>query len=84
MLIVVTPTVMIFIDDNIDVSMFYTASEEEKEKSQEKNSEKDFIVLEIKNPLSAYSIGFEGNDLEYRLKTYKKPHIKLSFPPPKV
>ncbi|SEP85258.1 hypothetical protein SAMN05421824_0492 [Hyunsoonleella jejuensis] len=83
MLIVVTPTVMILIDDDIDVSEIYAASEEEKEKSQEKNGEKDFIVLEIQHPLSARIMSFEENNLEYCLKMYKKPHIQLSFPPPK-
>ena len=83
LLIVVMPTVMIVVDDSVDVSMFYTTSEEEKDKNQEKNKEKDFIVLDINNPLQININEFEENNLEYYFKVYKKPHIKLMSPPPK-
>lgn len=83
-LIAVVPTVMIVIDDSADISIFYDASEEEKDKNQDKNKEKEFIILDIKKSLLTHIRDFEKANLEYYFKSYKKPHIKLSFPPPKL
>ncbi|GAB1857845.1 hypothetical protein MHTCC0001_26820 [Flavobacteriaceae bacterium MHTCC 0001] len=84
MLIVAMPTIMMVIDNSLDVSMFYTTSEEEKDKSQEKNKEKDFIVFDMETPLQININDFEDSNLEYYSKIYKKPHIKHNFPPPRV
>ncbi len=83
-IIIVLPTLVIAFDNSVDVSMFYTSSEEEKDKNQEKNKELEFIVVTLKHPLENSTIDFTEADLEYYFKAYKKPHIKLTFPPPKT
>jgi hypothetical protein len=83
-MIAVVPTVMIFLDDAVDVSIFYDASEEEKDKNQDKNKEQDLIVLSVKKSILTYDNDFEEANLEYYFKHYKKPNIKLTFPPPKA
>ncbi len=83
-LVVVMPTVIIVLDDSIDVSIFYNNYEEEKDKSQEKNIDKDFISSKDNTALKINTKTFEESSLHYYFKVYQKPHIKLSFPPPKV
>lgn len=83
-LVVVMPTVIIALDDSVDVSIFYNNSEEEKDKSQEKNIDKDFIPSQDNIVLKVNTKAFEKSSLYYYFKAYKKPHIKLTFPPPKV
>ncbi|MGC6429785.1 MAG: hypothetical protein ACON5F_01960 [Jejuia sp.] len=78
------PSIVVVFDDSVDVSMFYTASEEEKEKNQEKNKEIEFIVLDIKSPSTILSFNIEDVNSEYYFKMYQKPHLKLIFPPPKL
>lgn len=78
------PTVIVVLDDSIDVSIFYNNSEEEKDKSQEKNIDKEFISSKDNTALKINSKALKELSLYYYLKVYKKPHIKLSFPPPKV
>lgn len=82
-LIVVMPTFVIVLDDSVDVSMFYTASEEEKDKTQEKDNEKDFMAFELNSTLHVAGNELNENNLEYYFEVYKKPNIKLAFPPPK-
>jgi hypothetical protein len=83
-LVVVMPTVIIVLDDSVDVSIFYNNSEEEKDKSQEKNIDKEFISAKDNTALKINTKALKELSLHYYLKVYKKPHIKLSFPPPKL
>lgn len=83
-LIIVLPTVIVAFDDSIDVSLFYNTSEEEKEKSQEKNIDKEFICSIEKDTIKSNVKDFEEFSLEYCFNAYKIPHIELSFPPPKL
>lgn len=78
-LIAVVPTVMMVLDDSTDVSIFYDASEEEKDQDK-----KEFILLAVKKSLLIDANDFEESNLEYYFKSYKKPHIKLTSPPPKL
>ncbi len=83
-LIVVMPTIIIVIDDSTDVSIFYSTSEEEKDKSQEKNIDKEFLSFLVKTSVKINVKGFEKFSLQYYFKLYEIPHIELSFPPPKL
>lgn len=78
------PTVITFLDDSIDMSIFYSISDEEKDNKQEKNKDIDFVLLEIKNTLQSNYIEYEKEPLEQGLSYYTKPHIKRAFPPPKL
>jgi hypothetical protein len=83
-LIIVMPTVIVVLDDSTDVSIFYNTSEEEKDKSQEKNIDKEFVSFLVKASIKITDKDFKESSLHYYLKSYQKPHIELSFPPPKM
>ncbi|WP_111706963.1 hypothetical protein [Lutibacter citreus] len=74
------PSIVIILDDSIDVSMFYSTSEEEK--GSEKTKEN--IVLLFNENLSEVnlaSIKIEENT-EYFFKIYSKPFTGIISPPP--
>ncbi|WP_298341075.1 hypothetical protein [uncultured Algibacter sp.] len=83
-LVVVMPTVIIALDDSVDVSIFYNNSEEEKDNTQEKNIDKEFIFTLVNTSLKINGKDLEELSLHYYSRTYNKPHIELSFPPPKI
>lgn len=84
LLIIAMPSIIIVLDDSADISIFYNTSEEEKDKSQEKNVDKEFVAFQIKAVLKTKVKNVKAFSLYYYLKSYKKPHIELFFPPPKL
>lgn len=83
-LMIVMPTVILVFDDTADVSIFFSTSEEEKDKNQEKNLDKEFVSLWTKNALKSSEEVFNQINIEYFFETYAKPDIELFSPPPKV
>ncbi len=84
--LVAAPTVVMLIDDTIDVSCLYASAEEEEEGNEksEKNKEKEVVFLEL-NLLETDFVLFKAqNNLEYFLKEYSKPHLNLIFSPPQL
>ncbi|TNJ47276.1 hypothetical protein KFZ70_04575 [Tamlana fucoidanivorans] len=81
LLFVTAPTVILMVDDSIDVSSFYTCSEEE-EKGGEKHKEIDPLVLDQTNSELPIPFGLEEFELFYFFKKYQKPHLNLISPPP--
>ena len=77
------PTVIMMVDDSIDVSVFYTSSEEE-EKGQEKNKDKELLLYDFSKALSDLDLNETENNLVYFFKKYPKPHLNLIFPPPEL
>ncbi len=78
------PTILTLIDDSADVSMFYTASEEEEKKGSEKDKEIEILLFDLhNNELDAVSSN-EENNLRYYFKKYPKPHLNLISPPPEL
>jgi hypothetical protein len=81
LLFLTAPTVVLLIDDSIDVSSFYASSEEE-EKGSEKNKEKELVFSDLDvSELGVTTLEVENN-LGYFFKKYPKPHLNLIFPPP--
>ncbi|MFC4722689.1 hypothetical protein ACFO5O_10175 [Geojedonia litorea] len=81
--IITTPTIISAIDKSVDISVFYSMSEEEE---NHKVANKLFEALFTKpNPVHYYltSAAVE-NSLGYYYKTYPKPHLNLISPPPEV
>ena len=76
----VVPAIMVAINDNIDVSIFYGCAEEEKE--TEKNTTVELIIPFTKNETISFTSKVETPSSEYRFKNYSNPHIHLIFPPP--
>lgn len=71
------PSIIVAIDDSIDISILYSLSEEEEET---KNLE--VIVSENNEDTRSlvYSMKFENSG--YHFKNYPKPHFNLISPPP--
>ncbi len=76
------PTIISVIDNSIDVSVFYTSTEEE-DKGFEKDTI-DFIFLE--NTLRETDVLSKASEdnLRYYFKKYPKPHLNLISPPPEL
>ncbi|MEC3906058.1 hypothetical protein VOI54_03455 [Tamlana sp. 2201CG12-4] len=83
LLFVTAPAIIVLVDDSIDVSVFYTASEEE-EKGGEKNKEKELVWFELQKTDVAFNTFKANNDLVYFYKKYARPHLNLISPPPEV
>ncbi|WP_298531775.1 hypothetical protein [uncultured Algibacter sp.] len=83
MLFVIAPTVIMIIDDSVDVSMFYSSTEEE-EKSHEKNKDKELLLFDFSKALSDLDLNETENNLVYFFKKYPKPHLNLISPPPEL
>ena len=81
LLFIVTPTIVILVDDTIDVSLAFSASEEE-EKGNEKNLDIEVLFSTLKTNDSDVDFSESESNLGYFLKNYPKPHLNLISPPP--
>lgn len=77
----IAPTIIVIVDDSIDISMFYSTSEEE-EKGSEKNKNSETLFSEIDTYGSDFTSNNTENNTGYYFKNYQKPHLNLIFPPP--
>ncbi|WP_456441738.1 hypothetical protein [Psychroserpens sp.] len=76
------PTILLAVDDSIDISFFYDISEEEEEK--EGNKEFEIFVVDLETEIEGFVTSNNREHLEYAFKTYQKPHLNLIFPPPEL
>lgn len=77
----IAPSVIILVDDSIDVSIFFTSTEEE-EKGNEKNKDIEKLFFETLYADATLIFSITENELEYYYKKYTKPHLNLISPPP--
>jgi len=73
---ITAPTIIIAVDNSVDVSIFYSITEEENENLKLPFPDNDFNGLE--NLLTLDS----KENLGYYFKNYPKPHLNLISPPP--
>lgn len=74
--LITAPSIIIAIDDSVDVSIFYSITEEE-----EKETLKVFPMGESNE--EDYFLTSNSNDnLGYFFKNYLKPHLNIISPPP--
>ena len=80
--LVLAPTILMVVDNSIDVSIFYDISEEEEEKESENNKEFEVFIASVDTEFecSDKTLGTLGS--HYMFKTYPKPHLFLISPPP--
>ncbi|MCD2258493.1 hypothetical protein [Psychroserpens luteolus] len=77
------PTIVMVVDDSMDVSFLYDISEEEEEKKgKDKNKEFEKFLIDSDKDLDDFPALKKANNLDYAYKTYPKPHLNLIFPPP--
>jgi hypothetical protein len=75
------PTIIHSIDDTIDISFFYSVSEEEERGHQTiKNFE--IITSDFNTSELLFTSKVKVNAIGYNFKTYPKPHLNLISPPP--
>lgn len=80
MALTAAPTVLTVIDDSVDVSMFFSTSEEEE---KETKSLQDLKLLFSESDTDFASISITTNNtFGYHYKKYAKPHLNLISPPP--
>lgn len=77
----VAPTIIVIVDDSIDISMFYSTSEEE-EKGSEKNKNSEIVFSDMDTYESDFLSNNTENNTGYYFKNYQKPHLNLISPPP--
>jgi hypothetical protein len=77
------PTVVVMIDDSIDISIYYaSSSSEEEENGAPKIKEVNILVSESDISETDIFSNDDENHLEYYFKNYPKPHLNLISPPP--
>jgi hypothetical protein len=81
--LIITPTVIVLVDDTIDITVVLSDSgEEEGKKGNEKKINIE-LIFPITKALELYSV---RNNLEcgldYFYKKYTKPHLNIISPPP--
>ncbi|MDD7884771.1 hypothetical protein [Flavivirga sp. 57AJ16] len=81
MLFLTTPTITAILDDSIDISFFFSLSEEE-EKGGKKNKNVEVLFFDLHVNELDFASNETENDLEYYFKKYPKPHLNLISPPP--
>jgi len=80
-----TPTLILIIDNNADVSVFYSnAAPEEEEKGQSVSKDKDVVYNTTSKTDALGDSGKNEITLEYYFKNYQKPHLNLISPPPEL
>ncbi|PWK20447.1 hypothetical protein [Xanthomarina spongicola] len=82
-LFIVTPTVIMIVDDTIDISIVYSTSEEE-ERGHEKQIDKEILFSNLKSNESDFVFNSTENSVGYCNKKYAKPHLNLISPPPQL
>ncbi|WP_400075384.1 hypothetical protein [Winogradskyella sp. R77965] len=78
LIIVSAPTIIISFDDSVDVSCFFGIGEEEEE-----NENLKLLFDNNLEPLQEFLVNnADVRLIEYKFKTYPKPHLNIIFPPP--
>ena len=75
--IITVPSIIIAFDDSVDVSVFYSLSEEEEE-----NKNLNLVCFQEDLDNNQSEILNSKNHLGYYYKNYPKPHLNLISPPP--
>jgi len=81
LLFIIAPTIIVMVDDTIDVSIVFSTSEEE-EKGNEKHLDIEVLFSKVKTNESDLVYITTDNNLGYYYKKYPKPHLNLISPPP--
>ncbi len=79
--IISAPSIIVAIDDSIDVSILYGSAEEE-EKESEKNNTIELLVIESDKKIEEYLFITNEIQFEYKFTNYSIPHLNLISPPP--
>lgn len=76
------PSILVLVDNSIDISFLMNLSEEEEEKGNGKNKELEVFVSNTAMGSDHFSNSESEDNLGYTYKKYSKPHLNLISPPP--
>ncbi|WP_375237764.1 hypothetical protein [Aurantibacter sp.] len=76
------PSIVLLIDDSIDITLLLDISEEEEE--NEKNKELEIFQVNIEKSKIFHQNKKLKNKTNYVFKTYPTPYLNLIFPPPEL
>lgn len=76
------PTILVMIDDSVDVSSYYTSTSSEEENNNQVNKEVKVFVFFQKENEFFIALTKKENDLSYSFNNYPKIHLNLISPPP--
>ncbi|WP_156133133.1 hypothetical protein [Lacinutrix sp. Hel_I_90] len=76
------PSILVFVDNSIDISFLMNVSEEEEEKGNTKNKELEVFVSNTSLGSDHFSNSETEDNVRYTYKKYSKPHLNLISPPP--
>jgi hypothetical protein len=76
------PSILVLVDNSIDISFLMNVSEEEEEKGKGKNKELEVFVSTTSLGSDQFSSSETEDNVEYTYKKYSKPHLNLISPPP--
>ena len=77
------PTIINMVDDSVDISIFYSLSEEE-EKGHQTIKNVEVLNSDYFNSDFFFFFQLKSKTIGYSYKTYPKPHLNLISPPPEV
>ncbi|WP_194241961.1 hypothetical protein [Winogradskyella eckloniae] len=77
MALISAPTIISSLDDSIDITCFYSISEEEENSNTKLLFDKDHTIAE-----SLFEDQIDTVFIAYTFKQYAKPHLNLISPPP--
>lgn len=79
---ILVPTILVLVDDSIDISFVYDMSEEEEERGNESSKEFENRVVDLEIKLITFNTTEKPSYFMYTFKTYQKPHLNLIYSPP--
>ena len=82
-LFISVPTVVILVDDSIDISFLYNSSEEEEQEHEIDENVKIFMAQENIIKLEFINVRTEKTSGFFKMN-YPKPYINIVFPPPQT
>ena len=82
-LFITVPTVVILVDDSIDISFLYNSSEEEEQDHEMDENVKIFIAQENTTKLEFLNIRLEKSSGFFN-PNYPKHYLNTVFPPPQA
>ena len=77
--IITAPSIIMVVDDTVDISVFYSLSEEEEE---EEVIDMELIFYQYEDEFIAFTKKERFIHLGYHFKKYSKPHLNFISPPP--
>lgn len=81
LLYTVTPSILMIVDESIDISILFSSSEEEEE---EKHLTIDVLYSTVRTKNSDLVFAYSEKSLAYLDKKYTKPNLNIISPPPKI